>query len=411
MEENRIKAEIVTHSKRKSTGEEIITYKLTFPRIILSEVNTYKMLEKNTSSSRAIPFNKMVEVVKNDPFIPIAWQLPHSGMQGTEYYTDPEIIESKIKNWLEARDSAVKMAENLDIDKVEEKKKVCKDIRDIVEGDNYETIVTEHNNPISKQLKNRILEPFMWTTQLITGTKESFQHLFEQRCPKYEITEFNSKITGISKKSLIEFMQGEGNISNELKKKDELWWLQHNKGQAEIHFMDLAEKMYDALMDSKPFMITEKMVESPDNESDTLAWHIPFLDEIIEQFKKENYGKEPTLDEIIVMSVARTARISYTKLNDLENGNEHPDYWKSLKIYEKCKKEGHFSVFTHIAKCMADYEYDAWIKGKCLLIGFSEFDNETFIELPTGDKKGWNKNLKGFISLRQYIENGEEMKK
>ena len=48
--ENKIKAEIITHSKRSNTGDEIITYKLTFPRIILSEVNTYKMLEKNTSS-------------------------------------------------------------------------------------------------------------------------------------------------------------------------------------------------------------------------------------------------------------------------------------------------------------------------------------------------------------------------
>ena len=47
---NNIKAEIVAHSKRAGTGDEIITYKLTFPRIILSEVNTYKMLEKNTSS-------------------------------------------------------------------------------------------------------------------------------------------------------------------------------------------------------------------------------------------------------------------------------------------------------------------------------------------------------------------------
>ena len=47
---NNIKAEIVAHSKRVETGEEIITYKLTFPRIILSESNTYKQIEKNTSS-------------------------------------------------------------------------------------------------------------------------------------------------------------------------------------------------------------------------------------------------------------------------------------------------------------------------------------------------------------------------
>jgi hypothetical protein len=365
-------------------------------------------------NSRAIPFNKMVEVVKNEPFIPIAWQKPHSGMQGAEYYTDPKIIEHKIKNWLEARDSAVQMAEKMDIDAVEDRRLIMKDIRDIVEGGNYETFTREINNPISKQLKNRILEPFMWTTQLITGTKESFRHLFEQRCPRYEITEFNSKITGMSKKSLMEFLEGRDDIVNELKSKDDLWWLQHNKGQAEIHFMDLAEKMYDALMDSKPFMIDEKMVESPDNESDTLAWHIPFENEIIEQYKRENYGQEPTLDQVIVMSVARTARISYTKLNDVNangSGDTNPDYWKSLKIYEKCKKEGHYSVFSHIGKCMADYEYDAWIKGKCKLVGFSEFDNETYLEAPSDTEKGWNKHLKGFISLRQYIEDEEDIKK
>ena len=365
-------------------------------------------------NSRAIPFNKMVEVVKNEPFIPIAWQKPHSGMQGAEYYTDPKIIVNKVKNWLETRDSAVQMAEKMDIDTAEDRRLIMKDIRDVVEGGNYETFTREINNPISKQLKNRILEPFMWTTQLITGTKESFRHLFEQRCPRYEITEFNSKITGMSKKSLMEFLEGRDDIVNELKSKDDLWWLQHNKGQAEIHFMDLAEKMYDALMDSKPFMIDEKMVESPDNESDTLAWHIPFENEIIQQYKRENYGQEPTLDEIIVMSVARTARISYTKLNDVNangSGDTNPDYWKSLKIYEKCKKEGHYSVFSHIGKCMADYEYDSWIKGKCKLVGFSEFDNETYLEAPSDTEKGWNKHLKGFISLRQYIEDGEDIKK
>ncbi len=597
---NNIKAEIITHSKRASTGEEMITYKLTFPRIILSEVNTYKMLEKNTSSclsgdslitlyderrrscfdmeirkifkdfindridykivgfvesgenagsfilqdiktvfasgvkevykieqnniyapltctdkhrlftdkgwktlkdyfvgtgeegegkykftdklytlttdiafyemkkeensniivtkatgnkfkllnelevisvkpagkeetydievegefhnfiangvvvhnSRAIPFNKMVEVVKNDPFIPIAWQKPHSGMQGTEYYADPKIIENKVKNWLEARDSAVQMAEKMDIDTVEDRRLIMKDIRDIVEGGNYETFTREINNPISKQLKNRILEPFMWTTQLITGTKKAFYHLFEQRCPIYEfkegeITLSNGKVIpgglrGWSKKQIQFMISYHAGSSDKMVPMDwsEDEWRSHNKGQAEIHFMDLAEKMYDALMESKPFMITEKMVESPDNESDTLAWHIPFLDEIIEQYKKENYGKEPTLDEIIVMSVARTARISYTKINDGDGaGDTNPDYWKSLKIYEKCKKEGHYSVFSHIGKCMADYEYESWVKGK--------IEREGYIIINPEEIKGYNKNLRGFISLRQYIEDGK----
>ena len=215
---NNIKAEIVAHSKRANTGDEIITYKLTFPRIILSEVNTYKMLEKNTSSSRAIPFEKMVEVVEKEPFIPIAWAKPHKGMQGNDYYTDPVLVECKIKRWLEARDAAVLASKNLDIDIISTKKSVFRDIRDVIEGDNYEIVSSEFINPVTKQLKNRILEPFMWVTQLCTGTRESFEHLFEQRCPLYEVDYSTDNglhfqnYHGKSKKEIIKYFK-ENNIA------------------------------------------------------------------------------------------------------------------------------------------------------------------------------------------------------
>lgn len=69
----KISATIVADSLNPQ-GDRLISVLCTFPRIILSEVNTHRMLSKNTSSSRAIPFNKMLEAVQNDPFIPIAWQ-------------------------------------------------------------------------------------------------------------------------------------------------------------------------------------------------------------------------------------------------------------------------------------------------------------------------------------------------
>ena len=68
-----IKAKIVADSLSPQ-GDRLISVLCTFPRIILAEVNTHRMLSKNTSSSRAIPFKKMVEAVQNNPFIPIAWQ-------------------------------------------------------------------------------------------------------------------------------------------------------------------------------------------------------------------------------------------------------------------------------------------------------------------------------------------------
>ena len=73
MNKTKISAEIVADSL-DSRGNRLTSLLITFPRIILAEINTHRMLSKNTSSSRAIPFSKMVEAVQNDPFIPTAWQ-------------------------------------------------------------------------------------------------------------------------------------------------------------------------------------------------------------------------------------------------------------------------------------------------------------------------------------------------
>lgn len=346
--ENKIKAEIVAHSKRANTGEEIITYKLTFPRIILSEVNTYKMLEKNTSSSRAIPFEKMVEVVDKEPFVPLAFQTHHKGMQGTEYITNPEEIDYLEVKWLIAKDTAIESAYQL------------------------------YNNGITKQLANRILEPFMWVTQLCTGTRESFEHLFEQRCPIYELEVCpDSVVYARSKK---EFIEHYGCFED----KDDLWWLQHNKGQAEIHFMDLAEKMYDALNESKPTFYINSLSDFYDN-----FWHIPFEEEI-----KEKFGENISTEDIIKMSVCLTAKISYTKIGD-ENTITIE---KAREMYERLKNSGHWSCFGHIAKCMTNGEYETWIKGKC-----EKSEKLNILAIPN-EAKGFNKNLRGFVSLRQYIE-------
>ena len=387
---NNIKAEIITHSKRENTGEEIITYKLTFPRIILSEINTYKMLEKNTSSSRAIPFEKMVEVVKKEPFVPIAWQLSHRGMQGNEYITNPYVIEKKKGYWLDARDKAITAASDL----------VSSEIR----GTHYEqnedgsfkekSVILINNSTVTKQLANRLLEPFMWVTQLITGTRESFEHLFEQRCPIYDVSNEILILAGSDIETSFKSKKETVKRFPQLSEKDDLWWLQHNKGQAEIHFMYLAEKMYDALNESTPKELYGE------------EWHIPFREEILKD--KELKGIED-LGDLIKMSVCLTAKISYTKIGD-ENSITIE---KAREMYERLKNAGHWSCFGHVAKCMTDKEYKSWYKG---FIDTKEYIN-SFGEVSNGlncdnfvNAQGYNKNLKGFISLRQYVEDGVELK-
>ena len=330
-------------------------------------------------NSRAIPFEKMVEVVEKEPFVPIAWSKPHKGMQGTEYYTVPNTIESKIKKWLEARDAAVLTAKNLDIDTIEVKERVCLDYRDIVE-DNYKFVKHETFNPVSKQLKNRILEPWMWVTQLCTGTRESFEHLFNQRCPIYNVE--NLKFT--SKKDAI-------GLFPYLKDMTDLEWLQCNSGQAEIHFMDLAEKMYDALNESTPDVLKEG------------EWHIPFQEEIWKGKQAEK------LEDVIKMSCAMTARVSYTTIND----NEVLTLEKAKKIYDKCVKSGHFSVVGHCAKCMSYEEYESWYKGFMKTTYYFDENGRQHRIMDSGDfhkAKGYNKQLRGFISLRQYVEDNVELK-
>ena len=52
-------------------GDRLTTFILTFPRIILAEFNTHRMFSRNSASSRAIPFEKMVKSVLNSFWLAI----------------------------------------------------------------------------------------------------------------------------------------------------------------------------------------------------------------------------------------------------------------------------------------------------------------------------------------------------
>ena len=106
-----IKAKIIADSKNPQ-GDRITTMEVTFPRFILAEFNTHRMFSRNSASSRAIPFEKMVKMVEEDPFIPIKWMKDHKGMQGTEYFEKGAALKSM---WLKARDEATRHAEFLNI--------------------------------------------------------------------------------------------------------------------------------------------------------------------------------------------------------------------------------------------------------------------------------------------------------
>lgn len=307
-----IKAEIVAHSRNIETGDELITYRLTYPRIILAQLNTYKQITKITASSRAQPFNKVVEVIENDPFIPMAYQKAHKGMQGTEYFMDEEEIRERDLEWLTARDKAVEQAKKL------------------------------NDLGVTKQICNRILEPWMWVTQLVTGTREAYEHLFNQRCPEYEV----NGVKGRSKKEM-------GlNLTDEE-------WLLSNKGHAEIHFMDLAEKMYDALRDSEP------------KELKPGELHVPYLDTPL-------MTPDLSPEDVIKYSCGLTAHTSYTTIGD----GTKMTIEKARGLFNHCLENGHYSVFEMIGRAMSKDELD--------------------------DPR--RRGFRGFIQLRGHLEDGNDLK-
>lgn len=129
-------------------AQRITTFECVFPRWILAEVNTHRVLSRNSASSRAIPTKKILWKVLSDPAVPVSWGRNQAGMSARSDL-------SGIRKWLAkrlfllARYPAIIFALLL-------------------------TFVKLH-----KQLTNRILEPWMWHTAIITAT--TFDNLFKLR--------------------------------------------------------------------------------------------------------------------------------------------------------------------------------------------------------------------------------------
>ena len=135
----------------------LTTFEVTFPRIVLAEFNTHRMLSRNSASSRAIPIEKMIERVETDPFIPVHWGKKQKGMQAEEEVSKEMAWTAEVY-WLRARDKALEAA---------------KDLLDL---------------GLHKQITNRLLEPFLWHTVICTATEwENFFNLRDSPLAQPEI--------------------------------------------------------------------------------------------------------------------------------------------------------------------------------------------------------------------------------
>ena len=110
--ETLITAKVIADSINE-TGQRLTTFELEFPRLILSECNTHGAIEKNTSSSRAIPVSKMLDHILEQNLKPIYFGSKKSGMQAGNELTDEGLDFVKCV-WGSSLESAVEYAEMLD---------------------------------------------------------------------------------------------------------------------------------------------------------------------------------------------------------------------------------------------------------------------------------------------------------
>src|SRR4051812_43727861 len=114
-------------------GRRLTTWELTYPRFVHAELMTHRMFSRNSASSRAIPTEKLMARVREDPALPVWWGRNQAGMQADgELGDEPRAAAQHL--WLKARDQMLEMVERL-------------------------SAVGLH-----KQITNRLIEPWMFIT-------------------------------------------------------------------------------------------------------------------------------------------------------------------------------------------------------------------------------------------------------
>ena len=127
----------------------LTTIEVTFPRIVLAEFNTHRMFSRNSASSRAVPVAKRIAMAEETPYVPTAFGRNQKGMQSGAALEGADATKAR-DSWLRARDAAV------------------------VEARAMAAL------GVHKEYANRLLEPFLWHTAIVTATE--WQNFWNLRC-------------------------------------------------------------------------------------------------------------------------------------------------------------------------------------------------------------------------------------
>lgn len=236
-------------------GDRLTTIEVSLHRYVLAEFNTHRVFSRNSASSRAIPYSKMRAKAVATPALPLSWPAEQSGMQGGAEL-EPDKQDFARRRWLHARDQAVKTADEL------------------------------HMAGIHKSVINRLLEPFLPHTIIVSAT--DYSNFFAQRC--------------------------------------------NPAAQPEIRVA--AEAMREAYDSSTPQPLRYGQ------------WHTPYItkDDWTEAYSLGLSVEEQT-ELFKKISVARSARVSYLTHDGVRDWDKDLDLFNRLVT----AKPGHWSPLEHVA--------------------------------------------------------------
>lgn len=253
-------------------GRRLTTWELTYPRMVHAELMTHRLFSRNSASSRAIPNEKLRQRVKDDPALPVWWGKNQSGMQAREelpfangiYPLAGDLAKT---GWLRARDLMLEASENL------------------------------AKIGLHKQLCNRLIEPWMFITVIVSAT--SFDNWFHLR--------------------------------------------DHKDAQPEIAWV--AREMHKLYRESEPQQLSVG------------EWHMPLVFDEDRQALHTREQLDPAVSAIETLkavATGRVARVSYLTHDGRRDLNEDVALHDRLLAGAVTGDPMHMSPFEHVAQCLAD---------------------------------------------------------
>lgn len=153
-DENGVRARVLCDSVN-AAGDRLTTMEVVIHRFVLAEFNTHRMFTRSSASSRAIPVEKQLAKIRDNPAWPLVWAAEQKGMQGGAELEGRDLADAQ-GLFHATRSTTLALIEQ------------------------YLEARSDKTTRLHKSLINRLIEPFMWHTVIVSATE--FENFFRLRC-------------------------------------------------------------------------------------------------------------------------------------------------------------------------------------------------------------------------------------